>query len=159
MATPYCLLDADLLVVSRAANRVRRRLPARVHPDHARATATDRTQVRYGHAQEGERSPRDHRQYRDRRALTGLRTNAFCRMDRTSVREFDLSVCPQRAAVVHDLQPGPREHGERISACYRRSQTRHPPRNVSSSGACRRARSRAWNASAPSVVPSLSIRP
>ena len=45
-------------------------------------------------------------------------------MDRTSVREFDLSIRPPRPAAVYDLQPRPGEHRERISARTRCPQAR-----------------------------------
>ena len=67
---------------------------------------------------------RRHRQYRARRTARRLRADPFRRMDRKGVRQSDLSARQPRPAVVHDLQPGPREHRERISARHRGAQAR-----------------------------------
>ena len=113
-----------LLLLARDANCIRSGFLAGANPDRAGAPAIDRTQVRDRGAKGRERSPRDHRQHRDRRTAARLRANPFRRMDRTGVREFDLSVRPPRPAVVHDLQSGPRQHRERISARRRCPQAR-----------------------------------
>ena len=124
MATPHSPLGTGIPSVPRRANRMRSGFPTRANPDHAGAPAIDRTQVRDRGAKGRKRSPRDYREHRDRRTTARLRANAFRRMDRTGVREFDLSIRPPRPAVVYDLQPGPREHRERISARPRCPQAR-----------------------------------